>query len=135
VNKAVHRKPKRIVVVGERGHVTRELQRSLVALGYDVPVTVGTREQTIAVVSAFQADLIVVDLALGQMSELQVARQMRAHLTVRLLFVSDALDQDQLLHAARTRPNALLSRPYSLDELAYAVVHALGSRHPRAAGS
>lgn len=106
----------RILVVDDEIEITRALQRSLTAHGYEV-FAVGNGEGALEDIARHRPDLMLLDLGLPGMSGLEVCREVREHsnLPIIVLSVKDT-ERDKVL-ALDLGADDYVSKPFSINEV------------------
>jgi two-component system, OmpR family, KDP operon response regulator KdpE len=106
----------RILVVDDEIEITRALQRSLTAHGYEV-FAVGNGEDALEDIARHRPDLMLLDLGLPGMSGLEVCRKVREHsnLPIIVLSVKDT-ERDKVL-ALDLGADDYVSKPFSINEV------------------
>ena len=106
----------RILVVDDEIEITRALQRSLTAHGYEV-FAVGSGEDALEDIARHRPDLMLLDLGLPGMSGLEVCREVREHsnLPIIVLSVKDT-ERDKVL-ALDLGADDYVSKPFSINEV------------------
>jgi len=124
------RRPHRILVVEDEGHVAGFLRDALTEIGYGVTVAAGGAD-ALNKVTDQAPDLVLLDLNLPDMPGFEVLDRLRARLpSLPVVIVSGNIDP-MMAEAARAL-GALdyVTKPVSLDRLNEAVAVALRMRRP-----
>lgn len=119
----------KILVVEDERIVARELQQTLTAMGYDVPVTVATAEDALRVAGEWDCDLALMDIRIvGAHDGIHVATELRRVHDLPCVFVTAYSDEGTLERAMLADPFGYLIKPVSDTELRSAVEVALQRR-------
>jgi two-component system cell cycle sensor histidine kinase/response regulator CckA len=120
------RAAKTILVVEDELIVARDLQRSLVDLGYDVPVTAASADQAITLATERCPDLVLMDIRIkGQRDGIEAATILRKRFDVPVVYLTAFADEVTLERAKATEPSGYLLKPVRTSELRSAVEIAL----------
>jgi hypothetical protein len=118
-----------ILVVEDERIIANDIQQTLKALGYAVPVTVATGKQAIAAVSESRPDLVLMDISLsGAMDGIAAAQAIRTRFGVPIVYLTSYSDEATLSRAMKTVPHGYLLKPFSDRELRITIEVAL-SKH------
>lgn len=124
-------KPK-ILVIDDELQILRALRTILGQQGYQV-TTAGTGEEGLALASATQPEIIILDLGLPDMSGVAVCRQLREWTEMPVIVLSAHDSEAEKVAALDAGADDYLTKPFGVDELLARVRVAL--RHStRAAG-
>jgi PAS domain S-box-containing protein len=118
-----------ILVVEDERIIAGDVQQTLVAFGYAVPLTVATGKQAIAAVKDSRPDLVLMDISLGgSMDGIEAAREIRKQADVPIVYLTSYSDEATLVRAMKTGPHGYLLKPFSDRELRITIEVAL-SKH------
>jgi light-regulated signal transduction histidine kinase (bacteriophytochrome) len=119
-------KAARILVVEDEAVVAKDIERTLVTIGYDVVGRVAEGEQAIAEARACRPDLILMDIHLrGEVDGIAAASAIREELQTPVLFLTAFSDRDTVSRATTTEPFAYILKPFKEPELRCAIEIAL----------
>ncbi|MDB4994951.1 MAG: pdtaR 5, partial [Myxococcaceae bacterium] len=118
-----------ILVVEDERIIANDIQQTLIALGYEVPLTVATGKRAIESVTAARPDLVLMDISLGgTMDGVDAAREIRRRFSVPIVYHTSYSDEATLSRATKTGPYGYLLKPFSDRELRITIEVAL-SKH------
>jgi two-component system cell cycle sensor histidine kinase/response regulator CckA len=123
-----------VLVVEDEALIADDIQRTLVGLGYDVPLTVATGREAIDAATRLQPALVLMDINLyGPMDGIEAATQIRAEYSIPVVYLTSHSDDATLARAMATAPSGYLLKPFEDRELRTAIEvalhkHALESR-------
>ena len=111
-------KPTRILVVEDEGVVGRDVQNTLVQLGYVVPDVARTGEDALELVGRVEPDLVLMDIRLsGQMDGIETAARIKVEHGAPVIFLTALADQETIARAKATEPYGYLLKPFNDREL------------------
>jgi two-component system cell cycle sensor histidine kinase/response regulator CckA len=117
---------KTILVVEDERVVARDIQRSLVDLGYQVPATAASAEQAIRLASERCPDLVLMDIRIqGEQDGIDAATILRKRFDVPIVYLTAYADEPTVARAKLTQPFGYLMKPVKTYELRSAVEIAL----------
>jgi two-component system cell cycle sensor histidine kinase/response regulator CckA len=117
---------KTILVVEDERVVARDIQRSLVDLGYHVPATASSAEQAIRLASERCPDLVLMDIRIkGERDGIEAATILRKRFDVPIVYLTAYADEPTVERAKLTQPFGYLMKPVKTYELRSAVEIAL----------
>ena len=120
------RAAKTILVVEDERVVARDIQRSLVDLGYSVPVTAASADQAILLATEHCPDLVLMDIRIkGKRDGIETALLLRKRFDVPIVYLTAFADEATLERAKVTEPFGYLLKPVRTSELRSAVEIAL----------
>jgi PAS domain S-box-containing protein len=115
-----------ILVVEDEALIADDIQRTLIRLGYDVPVTVGTGEAAIASAGTMRPGLVLMDIRLrGKMDGIEAATEIRSRWGTPIVYLTSHSDEATLTRAVETLPYGYLLKPFNDRELRTAIEVAL----------
>ena len=116
----------RIVVVEDEMIVARDLQSTLIRLGYEVTGLAATGEDALERVAAAPPDLVLMDIHLaGAMDGIAAADYIRLHHSLPVVFLTAHSDEATFQRAQLTEPYGYISKPFEERELEIALGIAL----------
>jgi PAS domain S-box-containing protein len=111
-----------VLVVEDERVVAKDLQRTLMNLGYEVPVTVATADDAIRAASERCPDLVLMDIRIkGARDGIETAEILKSQFDVPVVYLTAYADQTTVARAKLTEPHAYLLKPVKVDELRTAV--------------
>jgi two-component system KDP operon response regulator KdpE len=106
----------KILVVDDETQITRVLKTALTARGYQVR-TAPDGAQGIAAFQLWQPDLVITDLAMPEMTGVELCRELRK-ISVTPIIVLSVRDQDQSkVQALDAGADDYVTKPFSIQEL------------------
>ena len=106
----------RILVVDDEPQLTRVLSRSLIAEGYDVRIA-NDGEFALQTLKDSPASLVVTDLAMPNMSGLELCRRLRAISDVPIIVLSVRGEESTKVEALDAGADDYVTKPFGMDEL------------------
>jgi CheY-like chemotaxis protein len=112
----------RIVVVEDEKLVALAIEKSLKAMGYDVPLTTSTGEEVVRKVSELEPDLVLMDIRLkGGIDGVEAADRIRNSFHIPVIFLTAYSDAPTLERAKITEPFGYILKPFEEKSLQAAV--------------
>ncbi|MBL8944567.1 MAG: response regulator [Myxococcales bacterium] len=116
----------RILVIEDERIVARELQQTLISMGYDVPVTVASADEALRVAAELSPDLALMDIRIsGPADGIHTANELRRVHNLPVVFLTAYSDEATLDRAMVSEPFGYLIKPVSDTELRSAIEVAL----------
>ncbi|WP_374087019.1 putative bifunctional diguanylate cyclase/phosphodiesterase [Methylomicrobium lacus] len=116
----------RIMVVEDEVIIAQDIQRTLIKLGYDVPLFVTSAEVALEQVSVLRPDLVLMDIHLnGDMDGIAAAEEIRRRDRLPVVFLTAHSDEATLSRAKITEPYGYVLKPFEERELQIAIDIAL----------
>jgi diguanylate cyclase (GGDEF)-like protein/PAS domain S-box-containing protein len=116
----------RIFVVEDEMIVARDLQRTLIRLGYEVTGLAASGEEALARVAAQPPDLVLMDIHLaGEMDGIAAAQQIHLRHSLPVVFLTAHSDEATFQRAQITEPYGYITKPFEERELEIALGIAL----------
>ncbi|HEX4337559.1 MAG TPA: response regulator [Polyangiaceae bacterium] len=117
---------KTVLVVEDERVVAKDLQRTLIRLGYRVPVTVASAEDAVRAVAQECPDIVLMDIRIrGDLDGIETARILKKRFDVPVIYLTAYADSETVARAKSTEPLGYLLKPVKLDELRSTVEVAL----------
>lgn len=117
---------KTVLVVEDERVVAKDLQHTLVRLGYRVPLTVASAEDAVRAVARECPDLVLMDIRIrGELDGVDAAGILKKRFDVPVVYLTAYADQETVARAKTTEPLGYLLKPVKLDELRTTVEVAL----------
>ena len=108
----------RIIVVEDEAIVAKDLEETLIRLGYEVPAVESTGEQAIEKVALLGPDLILMDIVLdGEMDGIQTAEIIQSRFDIPVVYLTAHADKPTLDRAKKTGPYGYILKPFHEREL------------------
>jgi diguanylate cyclase (GGDEF)-like protein/PAS domain S-box-containing protein len=118
--------PARILVVEDEMIISKDIQRSLRKLGYEVVGSAVSGADALAKAEATRPDLVMMDINIkGDMDGIETAALMRQNHRVPVIYLTAFADAPTLERAKLTSPFGYLLKPFQERELATAIEMAL----------
>lgn len=112
----------KILVVEDEAIVARDIQDTLILLGYSVPAVAYSAEDAIERAREFPPDLILMDIVLrGRMDGIQAAEKIRETLDIPVVFLTAYSDPKTLERAKISEPFGYLTKPFQEREIYNAI--------------
>jgi len=124
----------RILVVDDEPQLTRVLRRSLSTNGYDVRVA-GDGDFALQTFRDWPAALVITDLAMPNMSGLELCRRLRSISEVPIIVLSVRGEEKTKVEALDAGADDYITKPFGMDELLARVRAALRRRPPADPGA
>jgi two-component system cell cycle sensor histidine kinase/response regulator CckA len=116
----------RILVVEDEPLIADDIQRTLTALGYDVPLTVATGREAVAAAGELRPGLVLMDIKLrGPMDGVEAASTINAQFEIPVVYLTSYSDDATLTRATQSHPFGYLVKPFNDRELKAAIEVAL----------
>jgi two-component system, OmpR family, KDP operon response regulator KdpE len=106
----------RILVVDDEPQLTRVLRRSLIAKGYDVRIA-GDGEFALQTFRDWPPALVITDLAMPNMSGLELCKHLRAISPVPIIVLSVRGEETVKVEALDAGADDYITKPFGMDEL------------------
>jgi len=106
----------RILVVDDEHQITRVLHRSLSTQGHDVHVA-SDGEGALQTFGDWRADVVITDLAMPNMSGIELCRKLRAISDVPIIVLSVRGEERAKVEALDAGADDYVTKPFGMDEL------------------
>jgi two-component system KDP operon response regulator KdpE len=106
----------RILVVDDEPQLTRVLRRSLSSHGYEVQVA-SDGDEALTTFNAWKPDVVITDLAMPNMSGLELCRRLRASSSVPVIVLSAKGEERVKVEALDAGADDYVTKPFGVDEL------------------
>jgi two-component system cell cycle sensor histidine kinase/response regulator CckA len=114
--------PFAILVVEDSRALARDIQKTLVSLGYDVAGVASSAEEAIARAAEKSPDLVLMDITIkGALDGITTAEILRTRFGLPVIYLSSRSDLGTIDRAKKTEPQAFLVKPASPAELRSAI--------------
>lgn len=115
-----------VLVVEDESIVAKDIQQSLIKLGYNVIGTASTGEKAIALAEEFMPDIVLMDIMLkGGMNGIDTAAQIREKMAIPVIFLTAYADEGTLAKAKVTEPYGYIIKPFKEIDLHTSIEMAL----------
>jgi two-component system, cell cycle sensor histidine kinase and response regulator CckA len=115
-----------ILVVEDERVVARDIQESLVHMGYDVIGTAASSAECLAHAEERRPDLVLMDIRIeGALDGIETARILRSRFGVPVIFLTAFADEQTVARAKETEAHGYILKPFRAGELRSAVEIAL----------
>lgn len=119
-------KPVKIVVVEDESIVAKDIQNTLIKLGYEVPAIASTHSAAIEKIKEHKPDLVFMDIKLkGSSDGVEIAAEIKEEFDIPVIFLTSFVDKDTLERAKITEPYGYIVKPFNETDLRTAVEIAL----------
>ena len=116
----------KILVVEDESIVAKDIQNTLIKLGYDVPATASNAAAAYDKLDEIQPDLVFLDIKLkGDVDGIQIAERIKDAYDIPVIFLTSFVDKQTLDRAKVTEPYGYLVKPFSEPDLQTTVEMAL----------
>jgi two-component system KDP operon response regulator KdpE len=105
-----------ILVVDDEPQILRVMRASLPPRGYEV-ITASSGEEALDQIQKQMPDLVILDLALPQMSGLEVCRRVRKLAAVPIIVLSAKGSESDKVAALDLGADDYVTKPFGMDEL------------------
>jgi len=105
-----------VLVVDDEPQILRVMRASLPIRGYEV-ITASTGEEALNQLSKQIPDLLILDLAMPEMSGLEVCRRVREFSTVPIIILSAKGSESDKVAALDLGADDYVTKPFGMDEL------------------
>jgi two-component system KDP operon response regulator KdpE len=105
-----------VLVVDDEPQILRALQTSLRGAGYEVE-TAATGEQALTLAAVRPPDAVILDLVLPDARGTDVARELRAWMSVPIIILSVVGDEREKVEALDAGADDYVTKPFGVDEL------------------
>jgi PAS domain S-box-containing protein len=116
----------KILVVEDENIVAKDIQNTLIRLGYDVPATASSAVIAFDKLDEVKPDLVFLDIRLkGDMDGIQIAERIKTEYDLPVIFLTSYADKNTLDRAKLTQPYGYLIKPFNESDLQSTVEMAL----------
>jgi len=117
----------RILIVEDEGLVARDIQITLLRMGYTVLGVASSSEKAIELSQIHKPDLIFIDIMLlnDQMDGIEVAEKINKQLDIPIVYLTAYSDERTLIRAKVTEPYGYLLKPFLPKDLKISIEMAL----------
>lgn len=115
-----------VLVVEDESIVAKDIQQSLIKLGYNVVGTASTGEKALALANELRPDIILMDIMLkGPMSGIDTAAEIKKEMAIPVIFLTAYADESTLSKAKVTEPFGYIIKPFKEIDLHTSIEMAL----------
>src|SRR5689334_4187248 len=115
-----------ILVVEDERVVARDIEESLVRMGYDVLGTAASAAECLQHAESQRPDLVLMDIRIeGALDGIETARILRSRYDVPVIFLTAFADEQTVARARETEAHGYILKPFRAGELRSAVEIAL----------
>ena len=115
-----------ILVIEDEAIVSKDIQQSLKKLGYNIVGSAATGEKAVILALETKPDLVLMDIMLkGDMSGIDAAEQIRAQLSIPVIYLTAYADESTLEKAKVTEPYGYIIKPFKEVDLHTSIEMAL----------
>jgi len=115
-----------ILVVEDERVVARDIEESLLHMGYDVVGTAASSTECLERAEARRPDLVLMDIRIeGALDGIETARILRSRFGVPVIFLTAYADEQTVARARETEAHGYILKPFRVGELRSAVEIAL----------
>jgi PAS domain S-box-containing protein len=116
----------KILVVEDESIVAKDIQNTLIRLGYDVPATASSAEIAFDKLDEIKPNLVFLDIRLkGGIDGIQIAERIKTEYDMPVIFLTSYADKNTLDRAKLTQPYGYLIKPFNESDLQSTVEMAL----------
>ncbi len=116
----------RILVVEDESIVAKDIQNTLVKLGYEVPATASSAASAYEKLDLIKPDLVFLDIKLkGEEDGIHIAEHIKEKYNIPVIFLTSYVDQATLDRAKVTEPYGYIVKPFNESDLKTTVEMAL----------
>lgn len=103
----------KVLVVEDEFIVSKDIQNSLIKLGYNVIGSAATGEKAIELALAYEPDVILMDIMLkGELSGIQAAEKILENKSIPIIFLTAYADESTLSKAKMVQPFGYIIKPF-----------------------
>ena len=107
---------KTVLVVEDERVVAKDLQHTLIRLGYRVPLTVASAEDAVRAVAHECPDIVLMDIRIrGELDGVEAAGILKKRFDVPVVYLTAYADEETVSRAKATEPLGYLLKPVKLD--------------------
>jgi DNA-binding LytR/AlgR family response regulator len=116
----------KIIVVEDEVIVAKDIQKTLIQLGFDVPAVASSAEMAFEKIDFHEPDLVFCDIKLkGNIDGIDIATRLREEYLIPVIFLTSYVDKDTLQRAKVTEPYGYIVKPFNQTDLETTVSMAL----------
>ena len=108
----------KVFVVEDESIVSKDIQNSLIKIGYEVVGSSATGEKAIEDIQNSSPDIILMDIMLkGEINGIETAEIVRNNFSIPIIFLTAYADEDTLQKAKITEPHGYILKPFKEIDL------------------
>jgi CheY-like chemotaxis protein len=108
----------KVMVVEDESIVAKDLELTLVRLGYSVPAMASTADDALNKARLYRPDLVLMDIHLrGATDGIAAAQRLRREMNIPVIYLTAYADDDTVARARDTEPFGYLLKPFNEREL------------------
>jgi len=108
----------KVLVVEDERIVAKDIQNTLINLGYEVPAIASTGEEAIKKAGELRPDIVLMDIVLkGEIDGIEAAGQIKAKLRIPIIYLTAYEDEETLDRAKITEPLGYILKPFEERDL------------------
>ncbi|MBK7387991.1 MAG: response regulator [Bacteroidetes bacterium] len=116
----------KILVVEDESIVAKDIQNTLIRLGYDVPATASNAASAFQKLDDIMPDLVFLDIKLkGDIDGIEIAEKIKNSYEIPVIFLTSFVDKTTLDRAKVTEPYGYIVKPFNESDLQTTVEMAL----------
>jgi len=116
----------KILVVEDESIVAKDIQNTLIRLGYDVPSTASNAVSAFQKLDEIKPNLVFLDIKLkGDIDGIQIAEKIKSNYDIPVIFLTSFVDKVTLDRAKVTEPYGYIVKPFNESDLQTTVEMAL----------
>jgi len=116
----------KILVVEDESIVAKDIQNTLIRLGYDVPATASSAASAYEKLEQILPNLVFLDIKLkGEEDGIDIAAHIKERYNIPVIFLTSYVDQETLDRAKFTEPYGYIVKPFNESDLKTTVEMAL----------
>jgi DNA-binding LytR/AlgR family response regulator len=116
----------KILVIEDEVIVAKDIQRTLIKLGYDVPAIANSAQSAFEKINQVDPDLVFCDIKLkGSIDGIDIALRLREEFMIPVVFLTSYVDKATLDRAKITEPYGYIVKPFNEVDLQTTVEMAL----------
>ncbi len=116
----------KILVVEDESIVAKDIQNTLIRLGYDVPATASNAVSAFQKLEELKPNLVFLDIKLkGDIDGIQIAEKIKSNYDIPVIFLTSFVDKVTLDRAKVTEPYGYIVKPFNESDLQTTVEMAL----------
>lgn len=108
----------KVFVVEDESIVSKDIQNSLIKIGYEVVGSSATGEKAIEDIQNSSPDIVLMDIMLkGEINGIETAEIVRNNFSIPIIFLTAYADEDTLHKAKITEPHGYILKPFKEIDL------------------
>jgi len=108
----------KILVVEDENIVAKEIQKSLIDLGYRISGLVSSGDEAIRSAEKMRPDVVLMDIKLkGEQDGIETAEEIKNRFDIPVIYLTAYADEDTLHRAKITEPHGYILKPFKSREL------------------